>query len=177
MARRWQEKRQTGNSVEVSITETVRQATRKVGSPRGRRPKDSQHFKGTEGRRAHGWQRENDQTHPEEQGKKGVPRKLRGGRWRCSNTWACPSASSSGSTRTGLRVSWGLLVRPGAAECWGRTDAGWEGPEGWERSCRPGARPVTREVTATFRCSQALRPTLTPATRLPHHSYQPNFLF
>ena len=26
--------------------------------------------------------------------------------------------------RTGLRASWGLLVRPGAAECWGRTDAG-----------------------------------------------------
>ena len=34
-----------------------------------------------------------------------------------------------------------------------------------------------REVTATFRCSQALRPTLTPATRLPHHSYQRNCLF
>lgn len=54
--------------------------------------------------------------------------------------------------RTGLRASWGLLVRPGAAECWGRTDAGWEGPEGWERSCRPGARRVTWEVTVIFRC-------------------------
>lgn len=81
MARRWQEKGQTvSKSVEVSITETVRQATRRVGSPRGRRPEDSQHFKGTEGRRVHGWQRENGQTHPEKQGEKGVPRKLRGGR-------------------------------------------------------------------------------------------------
>ena len=35
MARRWQEKGQTGKFPEVSITETVRQASRRVGSPEG----------------------------------------------------------------------------------------------------------------------------------------------
>ena len=75
-----QGKGQTGKFAEVSITETIRQAMRRVGSPRGRRPEDPQHFRGAEGRRAHGRQRESGQTRPEEQGEKGVPRKLGGGR-------------------------------------------------------------------------------------------------
>ena len=107
MARRWQEKGQTGKFAEVSITETVRQASRRVESPRGRRAEDSQHFRGAEGRRAHGWQREGGQTHPE-QGKKGVPRKLRGGRWGCPDTWGVHRGQAAEARRRGLRASWGV---------------------------------------------------------------------
>lgn len=108
-------------------------------------------------------------------GKWGV-KEAAGKKMKVFQPWGCPSGSSSGSTKDRPEASWGLLVRPGAAECWGGTDAGWEGPEDGTLLQARSAEGHT-EVTVIFRCPGALRPHLTPATRLPHHSYQGNFLF
>ena len=108
----------------------MREATRRAGSPWGRRPKEPQHFKGIEGRRAQRQQRGNNQRYPENQAKRGLPRKPRGGRWGCWNGWGVHWGQSSGSTKGGPEGKPGILSRPGAAQC-GRKDRRRAGDKKW----------------------------------------------
>lgn len=134
-ARRRLEKGQTGNDVEVTITEVAREATRRVGSPWGRRPRELQHFKGIEVRRVQRQHRGNDQRYPENQGKRGLPRKPRGGRWGCWNGWGVHWGQSSGSTKGGPEGKPGIFSRDQELHSvGGRTGKGQEPSS----ACGPG---------------------------------------